>query len=600
MSKPLKILLVDDNPNDRQLVIHHLEEEFPQVEVTQIIAADGLAAALGTGAFDVVITDFQIRWTTGLEVLQAVKAGYPDCPVIMFTATGTQEIAVEAMKSGLDDYLIKAPAHYARLPVAVSSVLEKTRLVIAQQQNQADLRRKNAELELLHSLNQAVNRGEGLAQILTTLSAESKKIFDCSGVTIYLLSEDRQHLVMQFPGLGEEQTTRIEKLIRQPIPEVRIPKREGSWYWEILESGQAAITQDPKTIQAMTAELTENPTFRKLIPGIVKAIGLSSVITVPLTTIGETIGLIDTSRREPFNEADLHWMERIAGEVSAILQHQRMDVKLTASEDRYRDLVENSRDLICTHDLQGVLLIINPRVAQMLGYQINEMIGKNLREFLVPEVRAAFGDYLAEIQQHGAAQGRMYVQTRSGEQRIWEYNNTLRTEGVPEPVVRGMARDITEKFAAEEKARKWAHIFEHAEWGVVTGSADGTTLEIMNPAFAHMHGHTVEELTGQPILDVFAPESRAEVPGQIRTAHEKGHHAFESKHIRKDGSIFPVIVDVTAVKNRGGQVLYRAVNVIDITERVRAERELEERRVCTWKGCWEPRPTPSLLWMKTI
>lgn len=138
--------------------------------------------------------------------------------------------------------------------------------------------------------------------------------------------------------------------------------------------------------------------------------------------------------------------------------------------------------------------------------------------------------------------------------------------------------EIEGRNRSEESIRRWANIFEHAEWGVVVGSADGKTLEVMNPAFAKMHGYTVEELTGTPIVDVFAPESRAEVRDHIRIAHEKGHHSFESLNMRKDGSVFPVLVDITTVRDTQGEVLYRAVNVQDITERKRVEEELRRNR----------------------
>jgi PAS domain S-box-containing protein len=141
-----------------------------------------------------------------------------------------------------------------------------------------------------------------------------------------------------------------------------------------------------------------------------------------------------------------------------------------------------------------------------------------------------------------------------------------------------LTNEFEERKRSEEAIRRWAHIFEHAEWGVVIGSADGKTLEMMNPAFAKMHGYTVEELTGRPIVDVFAPESHAGLQDHIRTAHEKGHHSFESLHIRKDGSVFPVLVDVTTVRDHQGEVLYRAVNVQDITERKRTEDELRRNR----------------------
>ena len=60
-------------------------------------------------------------------MLRAIKARYPTIPVVMFTNSGNEEVAVEAMKAGLDDYVMKSPKHYFRLPIAVRSALKRAR-----------------------------------------------------------------------------------------------------------------------------------------------------------------------------------------------------------------------------------------------------------------------------------------------------------------------------------------------------------------------------------------------------------------------------------------------------------------------------------------
>ncbi|BCL38601.1 response regulator [Nostoc sp. MS1] len=122
----LRILLIDDNPHDRLLAIHALEREFSDLLIQEVIRAEELEQALSTGELDVVITDYQLRWNDGITVLREFKNRYPELPVIMFTNSGSQEVAVEAMKSGLDDYVIKSPTHYMRLPVAVRLAMERT------------------------------------------------------------------------------------------------------------------------------------------------------------------------------------------------------------------------------------------------------------------------------------------------------------------------------------------------------------------------------------------------------------------------------------------------------------------------------------------
>ncbi len=152
MSGHLHVLIVDDNPQDRALVIRELRKEFPSAEVQQVIDQAQLDRALHDHRFDVVITDYQLQWTDGLRVLRLVKSLYADCPVLMFTATGSEEIAVEALKSGLDDYVVKSPAHLVRLRAAIRAALEH-----------AQIRRHAMDLEsrldlLLRRLNVGVFR----------------------------------------------------------------------------------------------------------------------------------------------------------------------------------------------------------------------------------------------------------------------------------------------------------------------------------------------------------------------------------------------------------------------------------------------------------
>jgi DNA-binding response OmpR family regulator len=121
----MRVLVIDDEPNDRLLARHELSRHFVDLQIEDIRAEIDLRRALDSGPVDLVITDFQLRWTDGIEVLERVKERFPDCAVVMFTSTGTQEIAVAAMKAGLDDYVIKAAAHYVRLPVAVEGALRR-------------------------------------------------------------------------------------------------------------------------------------------------------------------------------------------------------------------------------------------------------------------------------------------------------------------------------------------------------------------------------------------------------------------------------------------------------------------------------------------
>jgi PAS domain S-box-containing protein len=132
-------------------------------------------------------------------------------------------------------------------------------------------------------------------------------------------------------------------------------------------------------------------------------------------------------------------------------EYKRVEAELQRTQDRYKDLFENSLGLICTHDLQGTLLSINPAAAEALGYDPRTGPGRNLSEFLAPSVRGSFVDYLRRIYTQGQDSGYMLVVGRNQMKRVWQYRNIVVHEGNAPPYVLGHAMDVTEQKKAQRE-----------------------------------------------------------------------------------------------------------------------------------------------------
>lgn len=264
------------------------------------------------------------------------------------------------------------------------------------------------------------------------------------------------------------------------------------------------------------------------------------------------------------------------------------------NEDWYQDLVEHSQDLLCVHDLEGRFLSVNPAPARVLGYSVQEILRIPMRELITPEFRGQFDAYLKEIARAGKASGFLAVMTRSGERRIWEYHNTLRMEGVDSPIVRGMARDVTEQKRAEKllhEANKGLlnKVAEHERTirelklfrTLVDKSND--SIQVVDPrtlrfldanekACAQL-GYSREELLSLRVFDidpVATESSAAKVSEELKA---KGFVRMESLNRRKDGSTFPVELGLTRVQLERGYVV---VVARDLTEHKHAEGRLRE------------------------
>ena len=129
---------------------------------------------------------------------------------------------------------------------------------------------------------------------------------------------------------------------------------------------------------------------------------------------------------------------------------------------------------------------------------------------------------------------------------------------------------------SEAGLRLWAESFEQAQLGLVITDARSNTVTAVNPAFARERGYEREEMVGMPIRQLFPSDRAAEARAMIATLDATSHGVFEMEHIGKDGRRYPVLLDITVMRDAHGQPLSRIAFVLDLTERKRAEQALTE------------------------
>jgi len=257
---------------------------------------------------------------------------------------------------------------------------------------------------------------------------------------------------------------------------------------------------------------------------------------------------------------------RLAGVVQDITERKQAEAAFRESEDRYRDLVEHSRDLLCTHDLTGRLLSANPAPARILGYSVEELLQIPMRELIAPETRGLFDDYLSRIQNDGAAEGLLVLVTRTGERRIWEYRNTLRTEGLPFPIVRGMAHDVTERSQAEHALRKSEERFRVAlkNSPIVVFNQDRelryTWIHTPAPAWSE------KKYLGKTDAEILGPEDARRLTEVKRRVLETGVGNRTVVNVAAEGKIRYLDLTVEPLFDRNAAVVGITCAATDITE----------------------------------
>jgi two-component system, OmpR family, sensor histidine kinase VicK len=268
------------------------------------------------------------------------------------------------------------------------------------------------------------------------------------------------------------------------------------------------------------------------------------------------------------------------------------EATLRESEARYRQLVEGSLGMVCTHDLRGTLLTINTHGAETLGQAVEEMTGHNLAEFIVPEKQGELPAYLKKIGETGEAQGLLHLSHADGDIRVVAYRNKLIVVPGRAPYVLGFGVDISEQVRAEGRLRTLTRQSDSILASVGDGIY-GIDLEgkvtFVNAAAMQMLGYKQDEMLGC-VMHELIHHTRADgtpydsIDSPIRKSLANLATVRVSNEIfwRKDGTSFPVEyvarpqIDSQSPDSDGLKPLGVVVAFTDTTERRALDRMKDE------------------------
>ena len=264
-----------------------------------------------------------------------------------------------------------------------------------------------------------------------------------------------------------------------------------------------------------------------------------------------------------------------------ITERNRADEALRASEDRYRDLVENSRLFVGTHDAEGRILSVNQGTLNYWGRQTAEkMVGKSIQDFLTPQVRPLFSHYLHQVLTYGQAQGLMKIITAQGEERILEYDNSLRQDSAI-PIVRCLGRDVTEQKRAEKallaSEERFRSLSASSPIGIFHTDAQGHCI-YTNARFQEIFGLQADACWGEGWSQALHPEDRENVMDNWLQAARAGRECnLELRLLKPNGEIRYVRACKKAMYSEAGELVGYVGTDEDITEHKRAEERLMEQ-----------------------
>ena len=520
MNKPVKVLIIEDSEDDAKLALRALRRGGFDPTYRRVQTAAELETALAEEHWDAVISDFQMPGFTGMDALRILRSTGLDIPFILISGKIGEDIAVEAMKAGASDYLMKASL--ARLAPALERELKETQMRAAHRQSQRDL-----------------IESEERFRSLTGMSSD------------FFWESDAEHRLTQGGSTSKKLST---------VSVFRQGAQIGERRWEI-----PYLSPDEAGWRAHRAVLDAHLPFRDFELSRLGVDGTERHILINGDPLFDESGAFKGYR----------------GVGKDITERKHVEEALHESEKRYRLLFEANPHPMWVYDLETLAFLqVNDAAVAHYGYRRDEFQAMTIADIRPADDVATLTADIGHIDIGAMDEGSVW-RHRKKDGSIIDVEITAHTIDDGGRLARlVLVQDITERKRAELERQHRASELEESqriarigswEWTIATGAV--TWSDGMNHVLARGHGSPSP--TFETLPQFYTPESWQRLGVVIARAIETGaSYDLELEMICADGATCWTTTRGEAIRGANGTVVKLRGTVHDITETKRATESL--------------------------
>ncbi|MFQ5648604.1 MAG: response regulator [bacterium] len=374
MKPQIKVLIIEDNPDHALLARTYLETK--NMSVTTLETPEKCLQLLRHRQFDIVLLDYHLPNEDGLAILKRLrKDESAEVPIVLVTGHGHEQVAVDAMKAGAFDYVVKSHDFPENLPEVVARVLQKFQMYQEKRRIEAEMRQRNKELQVLHSVTEGLNQSLILDEILQNAVDKIAQTLDLRAVAVYLLDRPANVLMIR-TGIGAFKE--IQALNRIDVDTTERLRDA------ILNNSRCIIDDLWANNSAFFADLV--------------AQDLCAFMALPLLHQGRLLGMFmaGSKVRKFFTERRLNLLSSISNQISTAIVNANLYSETDKLKRQLEDVLHSSLDLIITIDGEGVIRFHNDRFAKTYGPAGN-ILDRTFADFLAESSRACYHEKLHEL-----------------------------------------------------------------------------------------------------------------------------------------------------------------------------------------------------------
>jgi signal transduction histidine kinase/FixJ family two-component response regulator len=344
MPTPLKVLIVEDRPADAELMLYELERVGFEPLWRRVDTEKDYLIELDT-APDIILADHTLPDFGAERALNLLKARGLDIPFIVVTGSISEEVAVERIKQGADDYILKD--RMARLGDAVVRALREKRLYVEKLQAEESLKRRYQELQTLQDLSQIILTAPNIAATMERILDKVMSLgpFDLG---IIRLSDSRSPELNSVAARGYRHPENIQN--------------------HRLETTDAAARTLTSGVIALKKPRIEEDVAKSQGLRTWKKEGVQSAIIIPVQARDEVLGILQlgTRSKRKFNPHEVRLLLTAADQMGIAIQKARLHEETQQNLDRIRGLHEIDMAITSTLDLNTILNVLLEKIELFL------------------------------------------------------------------------------------------------------------------------------------------------------------------------------------------------------------------------------------------
>jgi two-component system, cell cycle sensor histidine kinase and response regulator CckA len=528
----MKILYLEDNRGDAKLLQYAFAETFPSFQVEWVDTYDAAIKKLSlcspdNPCFDLILTDMYLPDGNGLSLLPFVRERGLSIPIVVITGLGDEESAINALKAGVDDYIIKRGDYLTRLPSVLNLTINKHRIEAA---------RRSDPLQVLYC---------------------EQNLKDIESARSYLAAH-APYFILDVVSAYEEVLERFSLMEQETRGSVK-------------PCDIVLLNYQMNNITAIDLLKELRGVYRTDVPVVITSNEDSMENAAQALRLGADDYIVK-------NSGYLLQLPFVLENAFNKVQVQRERAALKASENHFRLLIENASDLIMVLDKDGVIRYCSPSIKKVMGILPEELVGRRLDE----DQNIHPDDLLIVTRQHselinnpGLISAPIVLRIKTKDSS-WIYEESIARSTVDasgQVIVIINSRDITDKKKAEEallsSETRFRALVEKSGEAISLIESTGKPIYV-SPPVKELLGYSEEEFVALERHEIVHPDDSykideaisdmSENPGKtvaysIRLHHKDGTWRWieNSLHdLRMDPSVKAIISnfrDITAQKD---------------------------------------------------